>query len=278
MLKQSLLIGWLTALLISPVIQAEPVLDQHQPQPVRIALIIDDLGNQRVAGEQAIELPGAVTYAFLPQTPFAWQLASKAHQRNKEVMLHLPMESDHGNALGQGALTLDMSKERFLRTLKRNIASVPYLAGVNNHMGSLLTRDPTSMRWLMGELRREGLYFVDSRTTDATVAERVADSNLIASARRDVFLDNQPQVDKVREQLGKLVAAAREKGSAIGIGHPYPATLSVLREELPKLKQQGIELVPVSQIVHNGRLEWHASSFPSRRGVKNSKQSPSPIY
>ncbi|MCU7923054.1 MAG: divergent polysaccharide deacetylase family protein, partial [Candidatus Thiodiazotropha sp. (ex Dulcina madagascariensis)] len=107
---------------------------------VKIALIIDDMGDRRIAGERALALPGPITYAFLPLTPYAWQQASKAHQLKKEVMLHLPMQSDNGNALGNGALTLDMSKVRFLRTLRRNIASIPYLAGVNNHMGSLLTR------------------------------------------------------------------------------------------------------------------------------------------
>jgi polysaccharide deacetylase 2 family uncharacterized protein YibQ len=266
--RLSILIGWCVVLGISSVLQAE-TLSEPSAQPVKIALIIDDLGNQQLAGERALDLPGAVTYAFLPQTPFTWELAKKANQRNKEVMLHLPMESDMGYRLGKGALTLDMSKTRFLLTLKRNIASVPYLSGVNNHMGSLLTRDPTSMRWLMSELRQKGLYFVDSRTTNATVAERVAQSNLIASSRRDVFLDNVPEEALIREQLKKLVSAARLQGSAIGIGHPYAVTIAVLREEIPKLKRQGIELVPVSQLVDNRSLKWHASSSPSPKGVKN---------
>ncbi|MCU7905816.1 MAG: divergent polysaccharide deacetylase family protein [Candidatus Thiodiazotropha sp. (ex Epidulcina cf. delphinae)] len=229
---------------------------------VKIALIIDDMGDRRIAGEHALALPGPVTYAFLPQTPFSRQQAGKAHQLKKEVMLHLPMESDNGNALGRGGLTLDMSKVRFLHTLQRDIASIPHLAGVNNHMGSLLTRDPTAMRWLMSALREAGLYFVDSRTTDATVAERVAGSNLIASSRRNVFLDNIPRESEVRAQLHKLLETAREKGSAIGIGHPYPQTLAVLQEELPKLKEQGIELVPVSALINAGRPLWRASSSP----------------
>ncbi|MEW8000924.1 MAG: divergent polysaccharide deacetylase family protein [Candidatus Thiodiazotropha endolucinida] len=248
------------------------------PSPVKIALIIDDLGNQKDAGERALALPGAVTYSFLPQTPFAWQLAIKAHASNKEVMLHQPMESDNGNPLGNGALTLTMSRERFIHTLQRNLASVPYVAGVNNHMGSLLTRDPTAMRWLMSELRVSGLYFIDSRTTDATVAERVAGKNLIAASRRHVFLDNTPEEVEIRRQLDKLLVKARSQGHAIGIAHPYPKTLAVLQEELPKLKLQGIELVPVSELINTGRPLWHAYSSPSPKDAKNSKQSPSQIY
>jgi uncharacterized protein len=252
--------------------------EQGPGSGIRIGLIIDDLGNQKHLGEQVLALPSPITLAFLPQTPFAWQLAAQAHERGKEIMLHLPMESDNGKALGRGGLTLEMSRERFLRTLQRDFSSVPYISGVNNHMGSLLTRDPTAMRWLMSELRHEGLYFVDSRTTDLTVAEQVADIQQIPNSRRDVFLDNTPRKDKIREQLYKLVALAREKGSAIGIGHPYPATIKVLREELPALARQGIELVPVSEIVFTGRKTWHASSSPLPKAVKSLKLSPSQIF
>jgi polysaccharide deacetylase 2 family uncharacterized protein YibQ len=252
--------------------------EQGPGSGIRIGLIIDDLGNQKHMGEQVLALPSPITLAFLPQTPFAWQLAAQAHERGKEIMLHLPMESDNGKALGRGALTLEMSRERFLRTLRRNLSSLPYLSGVNNHMGSLLTRDPTAMRWVMGELRREGLYFIDSRTTDLTVAQRVAEIQQIPNSRRDVFLDNAPDEDSIRRQLHKLVDLARKKGSAIGIGHPHPATIKVLREMLPTLSRLGAELVPVSEIVFSGRSTWHASSSPSPKAVKSLKLSPSQIF
>ncbi len=237
--------------------------------PVRIAVIIDDMGYRKEAGEQALALPGALTYSFLPQTPYARRQAARAHELAREVMLHLPMESDLGNALGEGALTLEMSRQAFLDTLRRDLESVPYVSGVNNHMGSLLTRDLTSMRWLMGRLRESGLFFIDSRTTDATVAERVAQDNLVASGRRHVFLDYIQDRDVVREQLKTLVETARRQGGAIGIGHPYPETLAVLAEELPKLQAEGIELVPASTLTNSGRALWHASSSPLPKAVKN---------
>jgi polysaccharide deacetylase 2 family uncharacterized protein YibQ len=250
----------------------------NRPGGVKIALIIDDLGNQKLTGEYALTLPGAITYAFLPQTPFARELASKAHALRKEVMLHQPMESDNGRLLGNGALTQNMSREEFTQTLKRNIASVPHVAGVNNHMGSLLTTDPTAMRWLMSELRADGLFFIDSRTTDATVAERIARENLLATSRRHVFLDNTPQETYIRRQMEQLLRKARAQGRAIGIAHPYPETLMVLRKALPELKQQGIELVSVSELINARRSQWHAYSSPSPKDAKSSKQSPSPIY
>lgn len=269
---------WLTMVLILPPVAMAGSSQEAPGKAIRIALIIDDLGNQEASGEQALELPGAVTYAFLPQTPFAWRQASKAHRLHKEVMLHLPMESDLGKALGTGALTIDMPQAKFLSTLQRDLASVPFVSGVNNHMGSLLTRDPTAMRWLMSGLREADLFFVDSRTTDGTVAEKVARANLIPSARRNVFLDNRQDRASIRRQLAHLIATARQQGGAIGIGHPYPETLAVLAEELPKLEAEGIELVPASELTNQGSELWHASSYPLLKGVKSSKQSPSQIY
>lgn len=265
-------------LLVAPItLLADTVVLEAQKRS-KIALIIDDLGNQEAYGRAALALPGAITYAFLPQTPFATQLARDAHRLEKEVMLHQPMESDLGNPLGAGALTLDMSKEEFVRTLKENLASVPHVAGVNNHMGSLLTRDPTTMRWLMKSLHDSGLFFIDSRTTDATVAESVARDQLVDTGGRHVFLDNVQQEDAVRTQLQSLIAVAKKQGSAIGIGHPYPETMAVLAEEIPKLEAAGIELVPVSSLIQPGSELWHASSSPLHKAVKNSKPSPSPIF
>jgi polysaccharide deacetylase 2 family uncharacterized protein YibQ len=248
------------------------------PSHPKIALIIDDMGNYKRAGETALALPGRVTYAFLPHTPFSRQQADKARRMGKEVMLHLPMESLQGKRLGSGGLTIDMSKQRFLHTLAKALESVPHVSGVNNHMGSLLTRDPTAMRWLMSSLRERKLFFIDSRTTDQTVAAKVARKNLVAHASRKVFLDNVEEKGAIRRQLRKLLGFARQEGHAIGIGHPYDATLAVLAESLPELRSLGVELVPASQLTQQGRLPWHVSSSPSPRGVKNLKLSPSQIY
>ncbi len=268
MRRTGLLAGLLITLLLTPWwCLAETAAAGESP--VRIALIIDDMGYRQDAGEQALALPGKITYSFLPHTPYAWKQAIRAHELEREVMLHLPMESDLGNPLGAGALTLSMPREEFLAVLKRDLESIPFASGVNNHMGSLLTRDPTSMRWLMGSLREADLFFIDSRTTDATVAERVAQDNLVASARRHVFLDYIQDRQVVREQLAALVATARREGSAIGIGHPHPETLAVLMEELPKLQAEGIELVPASALTNPGRALWHASSSLLPKAAKN---------
>jgi len=216
-----------------------------------IGIIIDDLGNRLARGARAVILPGAVACAFLPQTPHAYRLARFAHSLNKEVILHLPMESQGLRDPGPGTLTLDMTERELIRTLEENLASVPYVVGVNNHMGSLLTSDSGHMQWLMRQLRQRGnLFFVDSRTIDTTVARKVAIASGVPSLQRDIFLDNERDPQLILRQFEMLLNKARLHGSAIGIGHPYPETMAVLERELPKLEEKGIRLLPLSELIH----------------------------
>jgi len=220
----------------------------------RIAIIIDDLGYERAAGERAIALPGAVSFAILPGAPYASRLASLAHENGKEVLLHLPLQatSDKGGA-EPGSLVLDMSQQQFMVALAERIDSVPYIVGINTHRGSLLTRHPGHMRWLMDAIVARGdLFFVDSFTTARSVALRVALESGVPAIRRDVFLDPDVEPETIVREFSRLERLARERGSAVGIGHPYPVTLAYLEQALPALSARGIELVPVLSLVGGG--------------------------
>ncbi len=212
---------------------------------------------------RALQLPGAVTYAFLPHTPHSHALAETAYQLGKEVMLHLPMQAmDSNRLLGPGALTLDMSRSRFRKTLREDLDAIPHVAGINNHMGSLLTRHPGHMQWLMEEIeQRAGLYFIYSRTTRHTVAAQLAREHRIPARQRDVFLDDDPNPTAILYQFKRLIDKAGRQGSAIGIGHPYDSTLTVLSVMIPQLAQAGIALVPVSELTHDSRVT-HAAQQP----------------
>jgi polysaccharide deacetylase 2 family uncharacterized protein YibQ len=216
-----------------------------------ISIIIDDLGYRRLDGLRAIELPGPVAYAILPHTPYATRLAGIAFQLDKEVLLHVPMQSDVAHkALGPGALTKRMSRGEIRAVLEAGLASVPHVSGVNNHMGSALTRDAAPMGWLMEWMSRNGdLYFVDSLTSSESVAMRAATDAGLRAIARDVFLDPTPDSAIVRRQFLRLIEIARERGTGLAIGHPYPQTLSVLRDVLLKPSHYGVELVSVRELM-----------------------------
>jgi polysaccharide deacetylase 2 family uncharacterized protein YibQ len=238
------------------------VAGMNAPQ-ASIALIIDDLGNQYSLDSEAIRLPGKVTCAFLPYAPFTRTLAEQAYARRKEVMLHLPMQAVNEEPGEAGELTLDMTQRQFNRTLQEDLAAVPHVSGINNHKGSLLTRHPGHMAWLMQDISRQGgLFFVDSRTTAATVARQLATEYRVPSIDRKVFLDNEQTTTAIRAQFRRLIEIARREGSALGIGHPHAVTLAVLRQELARLDDYNIQLVSVSRLIdieHRRKGVWQAS-------------------
>jgi polysaccharide deacetylase 2 family uncharacterized protein YibQ len=248
--------------------------DAHSPMPV-IAIIIDDLGSDNPRHERVVRLPGAIACSFLPMNNATIRLAKLAHSYNKEILLHLPMESLAKNPMGPGGLSLDMTEREFVWALQKDLESVPHVRGINNHMGSLLTQHPGHMVWLMEEIKRNGeLFFVDSRTTHASVAMTVALEEGVPSLQRDIFLDHDSDLESVRKQFMKTIARAKKLGTALAIGHPYQNTIEVLEEMLPQLDSMGVRLVPVSEMVKHKRERqktWQAYLSRSQKDVKNSK-------
>ena len=215
----------------------------------RLAIIIDDIGYNLSLGKRTADLQGDFTLAVLPFTPHGVELAERAHERGKEVMLHAPMSNRHNYPLGRGGLVSGMQQAEFLTVLRQNLANIPHIKGVNNHMGSLLTEEAQPMRWLMEELQQRQLYFVDSRTSAQTQALNMAEAIQLPSRKRDVFLDDERSRSNIQQQLKRALTLAQQKGSAIAIGHPYPETLAELEQLQPLLAQYQITLVKASQLM-----------------------------
>ena len=215
-----------------------------------ISIIIDDMGYRLKSGHRAVELPGAVTYSFLPHSPHVNELSQIAHEQNKEVMLHLPMEAEGGKKLGPGGLTECMTEKKFVKVLESNIKSIPHISGFNNHMGSLLTKSQLWMTRLMREVATDKkLFFVDSKTTSESVALKVAREEGLKSIKRDIFIDHEESEVFINKQLKKLIKRAKRKGTALAIAHPKKITLAILAKWLPELEAKGIKLVPVSTLI-----------------------------
>jgi polysaccharide deacetylase 2 family uncharacterized protein YibQ len=245
-----------------------------------VAIIIDDLGNHAGAGRRVAALPGPVTCSILPHTPHAASLAGECHRSGKEVMLHLPMQPGRASERpGPGSLVQGQARLQVTRRVQHGFADVPFATGVNNHMGSHLTRHLAYMHWVMESLREEGArFFVDSYTSPTSVALEVARVNGLPAIRRDVFLDHRTDRAHIRRQLEAVRTIALREGAALAIGHPHPTTLSELERALPALVADGIMLVTVSALIHHQDEDlrsWQASSYPSPTASRKSKPSPS---
>jgi polysaccharide deacetylase 2 family uncharacterized protein YibQ len=218
----------------------------------KLAIVIDDLGYDGRVATRFLEIEAPLSFSILPHGTFSDHIARKVHEAGRELLLHLPMEPKGYPEVrpGAGALLMGMADVEFVQTLRKNLDSLPYMSGVNNHMGSRLCEHEEKMRLVMQELKKRSLFFLDSRTSSRTKAYGVARQLKVPSAKRDVFLDNIQSTKAVRSQMNRLLQLARLKGEAIGIGHPHEATLAVLEEMVPHLSGKGIKLVPISQIVH----------------------------
>ncbi|MCK5099820.1 MAG: divergent polysaccharide deacetylase family protein, partial [Desulfobacteraceae bacterium] len=213
----------------------------------KIAIIIDDIGYDKKIALALCDLNSKITFSILPFAPFGKYVSEKLHEKGSQLMLHLPMEPVEYPDIdpGPGAILSIMPPDVLIDQLKKNIKAVPNIAGVNNHMGSKLTSHSDQMNQIFTILKKENLFFVDSRTSAESQCEASARLLNLKFARRNVFLDNFQNTKYIAEQLKKLVALAKKHGSAIGIGHPYKETLEALSKELPKLKNE-VEIVRAS--------------------------------
>ena len=215
-----------------------------------LAIIIDDIGFDPHTADALARLDLNLTMAILPATPFAEKTARMLHERGIELMLHLPMEPMEYPEVdpGPGALLSTMEPDELIAALRSNLNRLPYIKGVNNHMGSALTALSPQMHQIFTVLKKRNLFFIDSYTNKNSVCSEAAHLFQLPFARRDIFLDNIQDVSYIRQQLKKLIKRAQTQHIAIGIGHPYPATIHALEEETGNLKQQ-VKLVPASTVV-----------------------------
>ena len=214
----------------------------------RLAIVVDDLGSDRAQADALFHLAYPITISVLPHEASSGEIAEEAHRRGYEVMLHLPVASNGGDRDEAIELRPGMATGEVESTFAAMLDTVPYAAGVNNHEGSLGTADPQLMNELMPLLRARNLFFIDSRTTAATIAEASARIAGVATARRNVFLDDDQSVPAIQKQFDLALRDARQKGSALAIGHPHPETIEVLGAMLPEAEKQGVLLVFASDL------------------------------
>jgi uncharacterized protein len=235
--------------IVTPVVA--PAVEEHSSSArARLAIIIDDLGNDRDAAERLFQLPYPLTVSVLPHLQHSAEISEEASRRGYQVMLHIPIEAPANAKAENIELRPGMDSDQVTNLVQQMLETVPQAQGANNHQGSLGTSDAALMDAIMPALHERDLFFVDSRTSAATVAYAAARRAHVPTASRDVFLDDTEDVAAIHHQLELAVQDAKLHGSAIAIGHPHPATLQALAEYLPKLQSEGVTLVFASQVVH----------------------------
>lgn len=218
-----------------------------------VAIIIDDLGYDLEMARSFMGMGVPLTLSILSKAPHSAAIAQKAKEKGFESILHLPMEPrnyPHVNP-GQGAILAGMSDEAIRTTIAMHLDRLPGVKGVNNHMGSRLTEMEEKMAVVFGELKKRGLFYVDSRTTRQSIAVELGNKLGVAVATRGVFLDHNLSQQSMRIQVERLLGLARSTGAAIAIGHPHRETLKCLRESMPRIKNNAT-VVTISEVLSQG--------------------------
>ena len=217
----------------------------------QIALIIDDIGHNIPSARRFLELEAPMTFSILPRLTYSYDLALEIHTFGHEVMLHQPMEPYNADLdPGPGALFVGDEADRIITVMEKNISDVPFVIGLNNHMGSRFTSSQREMKQALNVIREKDLFFVDSLTSSRSLAYETAIRLDITASFRNIFLDNQPTESAILSQLLQLKKHAKKYGSAIGIGHPHKITAKALGRFLERLDPEEISLVPISDILY----------------------------
>jgi polysaccharide deacetylase 2 family uncharacterized protein YibQ len=224
----------------------------EQPK-ARVAIIIDDLGMGGRVTKELLAIDRPLNFSILPFLPHSKDTAIEARKRGFLVMLHLPMEPKGYPAPdkdpGRGAILMNTSRREIAKIIAQDLSGIPYVQGANNHTGSRLTEDKEMMNLILKELKKRNLFFIDSKTSERSVAYREAKRLGLKCGERDVFLDNELDLDYIKGQIQLLAKIALKEGEAIGIGHAHSLTARAIKETIPELENQGIEFVLVSELL-----------------------------
>jgi len=257
----------------------------------KLAIVIDDVGYRPQQENQVLALPVNISVAVLPNAPYAREMATKAHNGGREVLIHMPMAPLSKQPLEKDTLRPDMSSDEIERIIRDAVSKVPYAVGMNNHMGSAMTSNLFGMQKVMQALSRYNLYFLDSMTIGNSQATRAAAGTGVKVIKRKVFLDDTQNEADIRVQFNRAIQLARRTGSAIAIGHPHPSTVRVLQQMVYNLPPD-ITLVRPSSLLNEPQVDTSTPNTapPSNvqptaprnpfRGVKvcKPKQTPAPVY
>ncbi len=216
-----------------------------------IVLVIDDFGyrNDNIS-DGFLNLSIPITCAIIPGHTASKKFAEKAVSYGKEVIIHMPMESEnYSPGEDEYKLLTSMTSELLENKLIQAFESLPEAIGMNNHQGSKATSDSKTMTVLASVLKDRGKYFIDSRTSSLTIGEKTMISFGVPTARRNIFLDNNNDLDKIEEQMNKLANSAKKNGVAVGLGHARKNTLSVIEKVVPDLLGKGFVFQFASQVV-----------------------------
>ena len=223
----------------------------------KLAIVIDDFGEDRRGVEEMLSIKAPLTIAVMPAGEFTKEDAEKAHQNGHEVILHMPMENETpmpASYYGPVLIKNEFSETQAVETLSECINAIPHCAGVNIHMGTGVSKNKSLITAMMQEVKKRDLYFLDSKTIENSVCPECAKATGVKFYSRDVFLEpsGRPSEEVSTKYLLEAGELALKNGEAVAIGHVGPVgeekTAKTLENCLQRLSEMGVEIVHLSKL------------------------------
>ena len=221
-------------------------------QGAQIALVVTDLDRSPVALYRSfLKSPVLFSVALRPDEPEAGRISREVREEQHEVILYLPMEPKGYPRVdpGKDAILLDLSRIDIEDRIMRCLSAVGPVQAVVNRLGSAALNDPDVMRAVLDELKRRDLPFIDAHASGSTMVQEIGEETGARTLPVAATLDgNRAAAAVVRANLKEIVAAAVARGSIVVMVRPSTMVLDILEAELPRIRAQGVELVPISRI------------------------------
>lgn len=234
----------------------------------RLAIIIDDFGNDMKGTDEILDLPVKLTVAVMPFLRTSERDARKAHEKGHDVIIHMPMEPKQGKPewLGPGAILSNMTDREVREKVEAAIKNVPHAVGINNHMGSKVTGDKRIMGVILDVCKEHGLFFVDSKTNYRSVVGELCEERGLPQLYNDIFLDDVHTVNHVTTQLRKVQERLQQQEACVTIGHVGVGglmTAEALKRQIPEMRKRGIRFVGMQDVA-----QARAKENPGRPGFR----------
>ncbi len=226
--------------------------DQTDKRP-RIAVVITDLGLSGAATETAIQqLPGSVSLAFSPYAKGLDQWTNLARAAGHEVLMDLPMEPIDYPEQDPGPYTLltSIDPRQNLFKMQWLLSRTTGYVGVTNHMGSRFTTSGPDLKPVLDAIKARGLLFLDSRSSDQSIAAKMATDMGMPTTYNSRFIDAEASRDAIDSELDEVEKLAKKTGFAVAMGTAYPVTMERVAAWVPKAEQRGFAIAPVSAMVN----------------------------
>jgi len=222
----------------------------------QLAIVVDDFGihNNKLL-DDFCSLNSNVTFAILPDQKYSKLVMNKAADTGHETIIHIPMEpiSYPKDNPGANAIYVHLTVKEIKRRMENYIKQFPLCVGGNNHMGSFATTDETVMKNVLQVLKEHDLYFIDSRTSQSSIAYDMAKKMLIPTFENHLFLDT-PSINEntMPTKLRQLKKLAKSRDKILVITHCATRDrYEFLKEMIKELKKLDFDLVPVSELFKN---------------------------